>query len=294
MMQPGQKKLLGQPIQLKAAILDHTAFGGPVPGRATLGTGLEAHRGALHTLFGADQTFSGTSSGDGIPSLAALATDILLIGAKIRETADLGDPEALRRLLTACFLDFDRACRAHGKPAEEAEQCKYALAAFLDESVIDGGNDCREAWISEPLQTRLFNDHLAGENFFKRLEVLLGDLNLHQETVEVFYLCLALGFQGRYRLAGPETLSKVVRNLLLKLESIRGTPPEALSPCAYVHPGPSGRSRAGTPLLIVSSALLVLAVALYGGLMAFSGRTLDPARQALETLEAIGDGPEAP
>ena len=281
MMQPGQKKILQQPIQPAM----RTAFG--------QGKGMDWADGAVQTLFGsngasAGQTLFGTSSGTAnkeVPSLAILATDILLIGVKIRETANLGQADQLKRLLTAYFKDFERTCLSHGKPAEAVEQGKYALAAFIDETIINSESSVRETWIAEPLQTAFFNDNLAGENFFKRLEAMLPDLKRNLEVIEVYYLALALGFQGRYRLSGPEVLPNVVRNLLKRIEGLKGAPPKSISPSAYVHPGVKGREKSGRGLIIGSAIFLAVSILLYAVMMLASDGALDPARTAVERLQ---------
>ncbi len=281
MMQPGQKRILQQPIQPSM----RTAFG--------QGNGMDWADGAVQTLFGqggasAGQTLFGTggSGNKEVPPLSILATDVLLIGVKIRETANLGQPEQLKRLLISYIKDFERTCISHGKPAEATEQAKYALAAFIDETVINSENNCRESWIADPLAVSFFNDSLAGDNFFKRLEALLPDLKRNLEVVEVFYFALALGFQGRYRLSGPEVLPNVVRNLLKRIESLRGAPSKAVSPSAYVHPGVKGREKSGRPLVIGTAVFLVVSALLYGVLMMASDGALDPARDTLERLQS--------
>lgn len=249
--------------------------------------------GAVQTMFGqggasAGQTLFGTggASNKEAPSLAILATDVLLIGVKIRETPNLGQADQLKRLLTSYIKDFERTCLSHGKPAESVEQAKYALAAFIDETVINSENNCRETWIADPLATAFFNDSLAGENFFKRLEAMLPDLKRNLEVVEVFYFALALGFQGRYRLSGPEVLPNVVRNLLKRVESLKGAPSKAVSPAAYVHPGVKGREASGRPLVIGSAVFLVVSALLYVLLMFASDGALDPARVTIERLQS--------
>lgn len=286
MMQPGQRKVLQKPIQSPM----RTAFGN--------GRGMDWADGAVQTLFGqggasAGQTLFGGGGGarKDAPSLAILSTDILLIGVKIRETRNLGDPEQLRKLLIAYFKDFERTCLSYGKPAEEVEQARYALAAFIDETVINSENNCREEWIAEPLQTRFFNDNLAGENFFKRLEALLPELRAHLETAEVYYFCLALGFQGRYRIQGQEVLPNVVRNLLKRIEALKGAPPKALSPAAYVHPALQGKGSGGRPYIIGSAVLLAVSAILYALLMVASDGALEPARTAVEKLQTRTQAP---
>lgn len=257
------------------------------------GNGMDWADGAVQTMFGqggasAGQTLFGTGGGGNkeVPSLAILSTDVLLIGVKIRETANLGQPEQLKRLLNSYLKDFERTCLSHGKPAEAVEQAKYALAAFIDETVINGENNCREHWISDPLAVTFFNDSLAGENFFKRLEALLPDLKRNLEVIEVFYFALALGFQGRYRLSGPEVLPNVVRNLLKKIEGLKGAPSKAVSPSAYVHPGMKGQERSGRPLVIGAGILFVVSMLVYVLLAFASDGALDPARETLERLQS--------
>lgn len=282
MMQPGQRKTLQQPIQQPM----RTAFG--------QGRGMDWADGAVQTMFGqggasAGQTlFGGGRDKDArkeAPSLAILSTDILLIGVKIRETQSLGDPDHLKKLLVSYFKDFERTCLSYGKSAEDVELARYALAAFIDETVINSDNNCRENWIAEPLQTQFFNDNLAGENFFKRLEALLPELRKHLEAAEVYYFCLALGFQGRYRISGGEVLPNVVKNLLKRIEALRGAPPKAFSPAAYVHPALQGKGSGGKPLIIGSAVFLAVSAILFFLLMQASDGALDPARTAVERLQ---------
>ncbi len=280
MMQPGQKRVLQQPLQPAM----RTAYG--------QGGGMDWADGAVQTLFGqggasAGQTLFGTAGGDKeAPSLAILATDVLLLGVKIRETANLGQPEQMRRLLNSYFKDFERSALTYRKAPEAAEQARYALAAFIDETIVNTENNCRETWIADPLAVTYFNDSLAGENFFKRLEALLPDMQRNLEIIEVYYLCLALGFQGRYRLSGPEVLPNVVRNLLKRIEGIKGEPPKAVSPSAYVHPGVKGQERSGRGLVIATSIFLVVSALLYAVLMFASDGALDPARETIERLQS--------
>lgn len=279
MMQPGQKRILQQPIQPSM----RTAYG--------QGAGMDWADGAVQTLFGqggasAGQTLFGAGGSEQeAPSLAILATDVLLIGVKIRETANLGQPDQLRRLLNSYFKDFERSALSHRKSPEAVELVRYALAAFIDETIVNTENNCRETWIANPLAVTYFNDSLAGENFFKRLESLLPDMQRNLETLEVYYLCLALGFQGRYRLSGPEVLPNVVRNLLKRIEGLKGPPPKAISPSAYVHPGVKGREKSGRGLVIAASVFLLVSALLYGVLMLASDGALDPARATVEGLK---------
>jgi len=77
----------------------------------------------------------------------------------------------------------------------------------------------------------LFGKTIAGEDFFKRLDDLRKHANSLQiaDTLEVYLLCLLLGYQGRYGRIAPGELRNVSEELLARIEAIRGHD-ERLSP----------------------------------------------------------------
>lgn len=85
---------------------------------------------------------------------------------------------------------------------EQVEAVKFALVAFVDETVLSPQNDfpLRQEWEQRPLQLEYFREHLAGVKFFERLDDLLKNTETEADVVEVYYLCLLLGFKGRYNI----------------------------------------------------------------------------------------------
>jgi type VI secretion system protein ImpK len=98
--------------------------------------------------------------------------------------------------------------------AADAQDALYALVALLDETALQREGALREHWLRRLLQTQFFDENLAGERFFERLAALRGDAKRHA-VLRVFYLCLLLGFRGKYHLRGSEL------ELLELQESIR-------------------------------------------------------------------------
>ncbi len=246
--------------------------------------------GAVQTLFGeqgvsAGKTlFGGKQESRETIHFEKLATDLLLIAVKIPEMRDLGRPQDLQKLLHSYFKEFERACILARKASNQVELVKYALTALIDEFIINSSGECHDFWVSEPLQVKYFNDHLAGQNFFVRLEEILKEPRKNIEIIELFYLCLVLGFQGRYRLQGSEKLPLILRNLMKKIESVKGPAPRALSPSANVHPGKKGKERTGRLWILSASALLAFSFVVYFGLMALSSAPLKPAKDVVERM----------
>lgn len=94
-----------------------------------------------------------------------------------------------------------------GVPPDEVREAKYAYCAAVDEIVLRSNFAMREAWERRPLQLRVFGDQLAGEHFFDRLEALRARGNAHLQSLEVFQMCLLLGFEGKFALDQSEKLS---------------------------------------------------------------------------------------
>jgi len=80
-------------------------------------------------------------------------------------------------------------------PGDDYDQARFAICAWIDEAVMNSAWGERLAWTREPLQLKFYQTTNAGELFFERL----NNLGPHQNEVrEVYYLCLAMGFMGRY------------------------------------------------------------------------------------------------
>lgn len=85
----------------------------------------------------------------------------------------------------------NEAARA-GFPLEDIDQAKFAVCAFVDESILLSQWPDVETWAGSPLQREYYFTANAGEEFFERLP------SLSRSAREVYVTGLALGFKGRY------------------------------------------------------------------------------------------------
>jgi type VI secretion system protein ImpK len=91
----------------------------------------------------------------------------------------------------------DARRRAEGDRLDPRDYAHYAAVAVVDESVMTSDWPGAEQWRREPLQKHYFDNFLAGEHFFSRLDELRGGAD--DDVLEVYFLCLCAGFQGRFR-----------------------------------------------------------------------------------------------
>jgi type VI secretion system protein ImpK len=126
--------------------------------------------------------------------------------------------ERIKQFLTA----FERGATKLHASAEDVYACKYAFCATVDEAVLMSGFRAREAWQRLPLQLQFFGDQLAGEQFFEKLEELRRHGLPRVQTMEVFHMCLLLGFQGRYLIEGSEKLNYLTARLGDEVARLKG------------------------------------------------------------------------
>ena len=151
-----------------------------------------------------------------------------------------------------------------GVSAEDIHMAKYAFCAAVDETVLRASFTISESWSRHPLQLVLFGDQLAGEHFFMRLEELRSKGTPHVQALEVFHMCLLLGFQGKYLLESPEKLHYLTARLGEEIAHIKGKPavfaPHWDRPDQVIN-----KLRMETPLWIVVAIFAGVAMAMFAG-----------------------------
>ncbi len=133
----------------------------------------------------------------------------------------------------------------------------------MDEIVLRSKFSIRDAWERRPLQLVLFGDQLAGENFFSMLESLRAKGAAHVQVLEVFHMCLLLGFQGKYVIEGLEKLNYLTARLGDEIAQMKGKSagfaPHWARPDAIAN-----RLRSDVPLWVVGALFGLMALSGYG------------------------------
>jgi len=160
------------------------------------------------------------------PILKDLLEDGVYLLFLLRSGTTPQSASAFNQRVDAFLSQFERHAANFGKPVSAIQDCKYAFCALLDEIILNSEFQIRDDWERNPLQLRLFGEHLAGEGFFQRLENLRQDPQKNIEAIEVFYTCLILGFQGRYLLEGEDKLGYLTARIGQEITSIRGGKPD--------------------------------------------------------------------
>lgn len=210
-------------------------------------------------------------------SLEVALTAVARLRAGRQSIDDVG---AFHAHMVRVLDDAAATARAQGYTVEDARLAEYAVVALIDESVLHNPR-LAPVWAQRPLQNERYGQLLAGEWFFQHIDQLLArpDSPVVADILEVYQLCLQLGFRGRY--AGDSAALGVVQShISQRLARLRGTPLDDLAP--------AWRPRAESvatydpwmrPLMIALGAAIVLAIAIWGVGRLSLGSAVDDIRQ---------------
>lgn len=167
-------------------------------------------------------------------------------------------PADYRDKILAGFDELERMAFERQIGMVILKDAKYALAAFVDEAVLTSNWPGRSGWMGRPLQLEMFGDHVAGEGFFERLSQLRqgGEANLH--LLELYYICLQLGFEGIYKVRGLEQLMALQVDLRSQIEGYRGVVDPRLAPDGAPREGLLTRVRREVPYWVITVATVAV------------------------------------
>jgi type VI secretion system protein ImpK len=201
--------------------------------------------------------------------LALVLQEVLTATVRLRANRQVAaDAESFRAHVKHLLSGAQREARRLGYSSDDVSLVLYAVVAFLDESVLNSAQPMFSSWPSRPLQEEIFGGHMGGEVFFQHLRQLLASQDSENlaDVLEVFHLCLLLGFQGRYSTTDRGELRGLSTAAGEKIHRIRGSFGE-LSP-AWALPTGETVPRARDPWL---PFLLVLAVSTFVGVWLLFG-----------------------
>ena len=173
------------------------------------------------------------------------------------------------------FLEsFEHNAKKLGASAEDIDASKYAFCAAVDELILRSQFNIRTTWERQPLQLVVFGDHLAGEHFYTRLENLRAKGAAHVQALEVFHMCLLLGFEGKYIIEGAEKLNYLTARLGDEIAHMKGKSagfaPHWARPDQIVN-----KLRNDVPFWIIGSVFALIALLGYVGLNWSLSRTTE-------------------
>ncbi|WP_323010943.1 type IVB secretion system protein IcmH/DotU [Paracoccus sp. (in: a-proteobacteria)] len=135
------------------------------------------------------------------PLVAAHAT-LLELAPELERANPPARPEALRARLQSVLIEGRDTSVAAGVPLSRADQGAWFVAALLDDLALNTPWGGQSDWPRQPLVTQMTGEVDAGTRFFDRLDALMRNPVAERDLLELAWLCLCLGFRGKYRVQG--------------------------------------------------------------------------------------------
>ena len=159
--------------------------------------------------------------------LVQLAEPLLYEVGPLRGLSDAPDIDDLRARLITQVRNFQRNTIEAGIDQRTQEHAQYALCTLLDE-VIANSDWGQGTWSKQSLLMIFHNETTGGEGFFVRLDAAELKPIENLALLELMYLCLALGLEGRYRIQieGRAALALRRRQLYESIRLHRGYHPK--------------------------------------------------------------------
>ncbi|MCA8913059.1 MAG: type IVB secretion system protein IcmH/DotU [Planctomycetes bacterium] len=197
------------------------------------------------------------------PRLADLCAEVFAFAFQLRASKDPGAADEVKQKIGNLFSEFEQKARSKDFKPESVQNAKYALTAFLDETVLSSKFPMKDEWAGSPLQLEYFNDFAAGEEFYNKLKTVRGGAdNDKPDVLEVFFLCLTHGFKGMYiDLKGMEERKQLMDSLATELKQHRPGDAVFMSP-SWQPPDDLPRLVRSTPSWLVPAICAVLLIAL--------------------------------
>ncbi|MDH5408061.1 MAG: type IVB secretion system protein IcmH/DotU [Gammaproteobacteria bacterium] len=239
---------------------------------------------------------SNFSTSHGLNPLINAASMLIAVFEKTRSSVSHPDVSGLHQRLVNEIKLFETRARESGIKPEIVLSARYVLCTVLDEAVLNTPWGTESAWTQRTLLSLFHNETAGGEKFFLILDRMRHMPAENIEILELMYLCLSLGFEGKYRVIhrGKEMLEQTREELFNIIRNYRGEFERALSP-SWQGLGNVKKSLAQyVPMWVVASVIGGFMLLSYSGFRYWLYLSSAPVAQQLTELTETRTTPNRP
>jgi len=219
--------------------------------------------------------------------LLAAAWELLLQVVQLKAGPGRESLQALNDQLSSGVNAFEARALHQGVENSQVMSARYVLCSVIDEAVVTTSWGSRSDWSKTSLLSRFHNETFGGEKFFQLLERLSRDPVKHVAMLELMYVCLSLGFEGKYRVMerGRVQLETLHDAVYRQIRHVRG---DRLPVCISPETGRASQAR----IRLVSTTWVVICVvacllAMYSGFAWILGQERMTALQPFQSSVSV-------
>jgi type VI secretion system protein ImpK len=218
--------------------------------------------------------------------LIGAAAPLLALASQLRNTLNHSDPGALFRHVGQEIKNFEAAAAKAGAAPDAVLAARYALCTLVDEIVLNTPWGSQSTWASQTLLNVFHREGWGGEKFFQMVERVMQQPASNLNLLELFYLCMAMGLEGKYRVQsnGRSQLDAIQANVAQAIRTQRGEFERELSPHWRGVEDARPKLAQYVPLWAVAAAGAGLALLVYLGFLFVLNQRSDPVALAVAGL----------
>lgn len=223
---------------------------------------------------------------NGLNPLVSSASVILTVGHRLRALLEHDNVQGLQRQLIDEIKTFENQAKNRQAPAEQIVSARYLLCTMLDEIVLNTPWGASSPWSAHSLLSQFHNETSGGEKCFVILQRMLEAPAQHLDVLELFYVVISLGFEGKYKLdpRGRENLEHIRTTLYQSISNYRGEFEPDLS-AHWASQSVQKRSLLQyIPLWVIISCVLLLLTLTFSGFRLWLYQATEPTAQHLQGL----------
>ncbi len=227
---------------------------------------ISIHRPGQHSLTEPSTIIDATSeafdSKHALNPLIGAAAPLIMAVGKIKSQTYQASPTLLFNALVKEIKTFEEKARKLQYRSAIILAARYFLCSFVDEIAASSAEPIQKLWQQKTLLQTLQGEPWGGERFFMILERASDDPKSHIDLLELGFLCLNLGYQGKYLNKTPEQreLEHLKDNLFTIINKERDNKERSL----FIAPSSSAQTplinqkrRMKIPHLTIASVILV-------------------------------------
>ncbi|PHM64970.1 putative type VI secretion system protein [Xenorhabdus stockiae] len=165
--------------------------------------------------------------GESLNPMIDAATPLLGMVLRLQDMSDQALPDKLYQQVVTDIRAIEQLLQTKGYEPGAIVSFRYVLCTFIDETALGHGWNSQNGWLKQSLLVHFHNETWGGEKVFVLLERLMGEAQRYQHLLEFIYLCLCLGYRGRYKVSTQKSddFDRLFRRLQQQLHSLRGDAP---------------------------------------------------------------------
>ena len=216
------------------------------------------------------------------------ASGLMILLTRLMGSRSHPDPNGLKNYLIDEIKRFQNAALKSGLDQETVYTARYVICTALDEAILNTPWGQSSDWSQKNLLTKFYKETSGGKRFFHILKSLGQTPSKNIDLLELMYLCLALGYQGHYRIAkdGKNQLTRIREWLYQLIDRERGHPPRELSPHWVGVTDQRNPLIRLIPLWVFGAVAAALLAVVFSGLVLHLNHLSDPAFKSIYAVKA--------